>query len=271
MQYDLIWELMKKDWAEIFRSKQIYIFVIFFPALLVLGMPVLLVFIVSLSPQLMLLNPGTAAIIAFLPPVVPEPTWSQLEAGTKLILSIATISQLFILIVPIMVPNMISSDSIVGEKERKTVEALLSLPLSDEELLAAKIMSSVLPGLVATLLFVIPHVILIDLLVYPYLGALFLPDLRFMLYLGLLTPLAALASVLFTVMISARVSTIRDAQQLTGFLILPLLLLVVGQLFLLMLHPLLILIGAAVLVFVDFVLFRISLRVFNRERLVVSQ
>ena len=270
MQTKLVWELIRKDWAEIFRSKQVYMFIIVLPGVLVLGMPLLLTFVMNFFPQLMALNPVTAGLIAFLPPVIPEPQWSQLAEGTKLMLTIATVSQLFILIVPVMIGSSLSIDTIVGEKERKTIEGLLSLPLTTSEILTAKVLSSVLPGLISTGFFVVGHIVFIDILLFPYLGWFFLPNLQFLLFVVVLSPLVAIASVLFTVAISARVGTIMNAQQLTSFLVLPLLLIIISQLFLLMLNLLTILFGVIILLIINFGLFWLSIRIFNREKLVIS-
>ena len=50
------------------------------------------------------------------------------------------------LILPLMVASIIGADSIVGEKERKTLEALLYTPATDRELYLAKLLSAVVPG-----------------------------------------------------------------------------------------------------------------------------
>jgi ABC-2 type transport system permease protein len=46
----------------------------------------------------------------------------------------------FFLIVPLMVCAVIAADSFAGEKERKTLEALLYTPTSDRELYVAKLL-----------------------------------------------------------------------------------------------------------------------------------
>ena len=46
---------------------------------------------------------------------------------------------------PIFTASVIAADSLVGEKERKTSEALLALPISNGELLLGKILASFCP------------------------------------------------------------------------------------------------------------------------------
>ena len=43
----------------------------------------------------------------------------------------------FFLIIPLMVSSILAADSIVGEKERNTLEGLLYTPLTDQELYIA--------------------------------------------------------------------------------------------------------------------------------------
>lgn len=44
----------------------------------------------------------------------------------------------FFLIIPIVASSVMGSDSFAGERERKTIEALLATPISDSELLLGK-------------------------------------------------------------------------------------------------------------------------------------
>ena len=50
------------------------------------------------------------------------------------------------LILPIMTSSVIAADAFAGERERKTLEALLYTPTSDFELLLAKMLGALVPG-----------------------------------------------------------------------------------------------------------------------------
>ena len=52
----------------------------------------------------------------------------------------------FYLILPLMVASVIAADSFAGEKERKTLEALLYTPTTDGELFLAKMLSAWTPA-----------------------------------------------------------------------------------------------------------------------------
>ncbi len=51
------------------------------------------------------------------------------------------------LIVPLMVSAVLAADAFAGEKERRTLESLLHLPVSDRDLFVAKLLVSFLPAL----------------------------------------------------------------------------------------------------------------------------
>ncbi len=57
----------------------------------------------------------------------------------------------FFLIIPLMVASTIAADSFAGEKERKTMEALLYTPTTDRELFIAKLLSGWLAAIAVAL------------------------------------------------------------------------------------------------------------------------
>ncbi|MHA2298598.1 MAG: ABC transporter permease subunit [Candidatus Hodarchaeales archaeon] len=269
MNFGLIFELMKKDWADGFKSKQIFIFVVGFPLFLIVILPGVLVGAMSAIPELMLLNPSTAVLLNFLPAVTPD--WGSLSESARLTVFTAVLGQIFILLVPVMVSSIVSADSVVGEKERKTIEVLLALPMTDREIVIAKILSGMLPALFSTWIFTGIHIIVIDIIAFPLLQRLLLPDLRFLVLTLLFTPLLAFVTVTFTVMISSRVSTSRDAQQMTGFLVLPLLILILSQLYLVLLDISLVIVGTAILILAAVIFFYLGEKTFNREKIMTSR
>jgi ABC-type Na+ efflux pump permease subunit len=64
------------------------------------------------------------------------------------------------LIIPLMVSSVIAADSFAGEKERKTMEALLYTPTTDRELFVAKLLSGWLAALAVALVGFVLYVIM---------------------------------------------------------------------------------------------------------------
>ena len=134
-----------------------------------------------------------------------------------------------LLLVPIVAAMSLATHAIIGEKQAKALEPLLATPISTVELLAAKILT---PFLFAVALLWVATVL--------YLGgaAMFgspgvfaaVVGVRLLLMLGLVGPLAALASLQLSVIVSSRASDPRSAQQVTALLILPVTAVFIAQL-----------------------------------------
>jgi hypothetical protein len=111
---------------------------------------------------------------------------------------------------------------------------------------------------------------IIDFLTLPYLNYLLLPDIRFTLLMLALTPLFGFIIVTMVVMVSSRVSSAKDAQQLTSIFIIPAILLIGVQFVIVLIDVRLILIGIIILGIIAFITFRMALTVFDREKLLIS-
>ncbi len=128
----------------------------------------------------------------------------------------------FYLILAGVIPTTLASYSIVGEKVEKSLEPLLATPTTDGEILLGKGIAAFLPPIVAILGGATLFMVLIDLVTRDTLGYLFFPNWNEGIVLFVMVPIAAIMSVEWNVIISARVSDVRIAQQLGALLALPL-------------------------------------------------
>lgn len=122
---------------------------------------------------------------------------------------------------PIIMVFTIVADSFAGERERKTLEALLATRLSDRDILAAKLLTSILFALGFVALLEVTGLITLNLRNLGQGGLLFFEP-RLFLALLVLPPLAAFAASGAGVLISLRASSVRQAQQtlvMSGMLI----------------------------------------------------
>ena len=176
------------------------------------------------------------------------------------------------LIIPIMAASVIASDSFAGEKERKTIEALLATPLSDAEMLLGKMLVSLTPAVITTLTSFALYSAVVDLLtVGIFNGRLLLPNQLWSLLVFGLAPALAFADIGLTVLISARVKGVREAQQISALLLIPLIAVVLGQASGAMaLDPFLINMWIALLLTFDIIVFAVAVRTFGRNRILSS-
>jgi ABC-type transport system involved in multi-copper enzyme maturation permease subunit len=185
--------------------------------------------------------------------------------------SLITLFASYFVVVAAVLPTVIASYSFVGEKIEKSLEPLLATPTSDSELLLGKSLAALIPCLGATFIGAAVFVVLVDVWSQITLGVLLLPTLDFGLLIGLLVPVTCVLSIESNVIISSRVNDVRAAQQLGGFVVLPLILvLVLAPAFGLASTVLLYLGLSGILAVAAVILFFLSRATFKREEILTK-
>ena len=116
---------------------------------------------------------------------------------------------------PISVSLVIALESFVGEKERNSIEPLLNTPLKDWQLYLGKLISSTIPPLISSYLGM--AVYLVGLTV----RQIELPEPVIMLQIVLLTTVQAVMMVSGAVVISSQATSVRAANLLSSFIVIP--------------------------------------------------
>ncbi|MEA3376153.1 MAG: ABC transporter permease subunit [Chloroflexota bacterium] len=148
------------------------------------------------------------------------------------IIVVAVLEHLFapmFLIIPLMVASTIAAGSFVGEKERKTLEALLHTPTTDTELFLGKLLASWIPAFLVGLGAFVLYALVVNASGWRVMGGIFFPNAMWVALVLWLAPAAAGLGMGVIILISSRVSTFQDAYQLGGMVVIPVLLLVFGQ------------------------------------------
>ena len=177
---------------------------------------------------------------------------------------------LMFMILPIMIPVSIAAYSIVGEKTTRSLEPLLATPITTSELMLGKILAAIAPAVLATWLAYVIYVIGVNLMT-PTSVAGRLTEPLWLLAIFVVGPLLSLLSVCVAIMVSSRVSDPRVAEQLSGVVILPLILILVGQSvgFIILDQGLVILVGGIAII-IDIVLVVLAIRIFERETILTK-
>ncbi|MEK6221557.1 MAG: ABC transporter permease subunit, partial [Chloroflexota bacterium] len=170
------------------------------------------------------------------------------------------------LLLPVIIPVTIAAYSIVGEKNTHTLEPLLATPIRTYELLLGKALAAVFPALGATwigfLIFVIGTQQITQ---SPQLMAEILSPL-WLLAILVVAPLLSVAGVSVAVMISSRVNDPRVAEQLSALVVLPILMVFMGQSFgLIQINQTVVIWFALILLILDTVLIYFAVQLFQRE------
>ena len=133
------------------------------------------------------------------------------------------------LILPLMVSSVVAADSFAGEKERRTLEALAYTPTTDRELLLAKMLAGWFPGVMVGIGGFVVYTIVADLVALQVVGQLILPNLFWLLLAFWVGPAAAGLGLGVTVLVSSRVNTFQEAYQMGSLIVLPVVILMIGQ------------------------------------------
>lgn len=133
------------------------------------------------------------------------------------------------LIVPLMVSTVIAADSFAGEKERKTMEALLYTPTTDRELFVAKLLSGWLAALIIALVGFVLYVVTANAAAWSQMHRIFFPNAMWLVLIFWVVPAIPGLGLGAVVLVSARAQGFQDASQMGSILVLPVLLVAVGQ------------------------------------------
>lgn len=177
----------------------------------------------------------------------------------------------FFLIIPLMFSTVIAAESFAGERERKTIEALLYTPASDGELFVGKMVAAGAPSVLITWACFLAYAIVVNAGAYTTMGGLWFPVPTWYPLIFWVAPGISLLGIAFTVLISAKNPTFMGAYQSSASLVVLVLGMVIGQATgLLYLSVGLVLAMGAVVWLAAAAMTMIAVRSFNRSKLLAG-
>ncbi len=172
---------------------------------------------------------------------------------------------ILLLLTPVAGSMSVAAYSVIGEKQARTLEPLLATPIRTFELLAAKVLGSLIPALALTITCFGLYVVAAAAFARPgaYRALLTGHSLAIVFLLG---PLAALAALQMAVCVSSRVNDARSAQQIGALIVLPIAGLLVAQVTgSVVLTPAILLLIAVALIVLNAGLLALGVALFDRE------
>ena len=170
-----------------------------------------------------------------------------------------------------LIPTLLASYSLVGEKVEKSLEPLLGAPITDSELLLGKGIGAFIPSTASLYIGAIVFMVLSDLFTHSALGYYYFPNWTIGIILLILLPFMSILSVEWSVIVSARATDPRAAQ-LQGVLIaIPLFVIYVAtEVGAIKLNTTTIWIISGAAFIVDIILFFLSTKTFQREEILTK-
>jgi ABC-2 type transport system permease protein len=253
--------IIGKEWGEVFKQRLVLFTTLFMPILFTV---IAIGTLVGISGSV----PDDSAVSGLSPEMMTG-LCGVVTGALCFKLFLASQFLLFFMLIPVIIPITIASYSIVGEKNSRSLEPLLATPITTAELLIGKAIAAVLPAILATWLGFTAYLVGVWVLDKELLPLLLRP--LWLLAIFGVGPLLALLSVNFAMMISSRVNDPRAAEQLSVIVVLPMIMLVVGQsLGLFVLDQTLIALFAGILLVLDIVLGYLAVKIFQRERILTK-
>ena len=129
------------------------------------------------------------------------------------------------IIVPLTISSAVGANTIVGERERGTGEFLAHSPLSEQEIYLGKLIGSLIPGYLATIVGFALYSLIVNLVVGPQIGGWFFPTAGWWILIFWVVPPFIAMALSVVLRMSARVRSAAAAQQASTLVTLPIILL----------------------------------------------
>jgi ABC-2 type transport system permease protein len=210
MRPGFIWAVIGKEARDLFTNR-LLLGAVVFPALIFAAIPTGIVAFIETNE----LDPAQMGqieqYISQFPDLDPK-----LAAQGFIVLNFMA----YFLLIPAMVPMAIATQSVIGEKTARSLEPQLATPMEVSELLVGKAIASAAPAVVATWVVFALYGIVNGAIADPILTRLIFNDVWQVAMISLV-PLICLLSVLLGIIVSSRVNDARAAQQIGGFIVIP--------------------------------------------------
>jgi len=124
-------------------------------------------------------------------------------------------------IVPMTISTAVGANCLVGERERGTGEFLSHAPVTERDLYVGKLIASLVPGYLTTLVGFSIYSIVVNVIVGPHVGGWFFPTTQWWLLMLWVVPPFLAITLSVVLRLSARVKSAAAAQQASGLVTLP--------------------------------------------------
>lgn len=229
MNWRAMFAIVRKDLKVVMQNKGVVVPIITLPLILFGALPWLAI----LAPDMINVAGSDMDDLIVLINSMPAGLQKELagysiEQSTIIFFLVYLLAPLF-LVIPLMVSASIAADSIAGERERRTLEALLYSPTTDRELFTAKLLSSWLAAITVTVGGFLLYSVMANLAAWPVMGKIFFPNWMWITLTFWVAPAAAGLGLTTMVLVSGRALGFQDAYQTGSMVVLPVLLLLFGQ------------------------------------------
>lgn len=251
--------IIKKDLRSVVSNKQLLPALIIVPLVFTLVLPSIFILTVHFAP-------GEMSEFQKMLDLLPINRQADTVSRTLISIIINSVMPIFFAVIPIMAASVMAASSFVGEKEKRTLETLLYCPLPLKKIFQSKVYASFILSMAVSFISFLAMLIVVEVEVLLTTGGMLPLEFSWLAMMLVVSPAVSLLAITLIVGGSAKAQTMEESQQRSVFLIMPLLLLVVGQFSGILLINAWVLLGVGVVfAAIAFVLMRNSMRKFTYE------
>jgi len=268
MNERIIRTLAEKDLREVAKNRIVVFGAVTLAVVFAIGLPLFITQVPAITT-----GSNTTASYEEVAAMIPSDLTEQMQTLTPqqlpIVLMLGYLMAPLFLVLPMMLSSLIAAEAFVGEKERKTLEALLYTPATDAELFTGKVLASAVPGVLYAWTSFAVYALVTNIAGLSVMGRFWFPTGVWWVLMLWVTPAVALLGVSATVLVSSKVSTFMEAYQASGILVVVIIALMVGQMTgLLFISPFVALAIGCIFFAVDAGLIWLGIQIFSRSELI---
>lgn len=219
-----------KDVLEVRQNKSVLASMIVVPLIIMVILPAVMLVVVNTTGSADALNdPDLQMMFERIPASISNMFGDLNDVQMTVTMILGFLFAPMFLIMPLMLSASIAAESFAGERERKTLEALLYTSATDTELFVGKALAAFIPSVLVGIISFLIYAVVLNVGGYPIFERIWFPLNTWYPLVFWVSPAFAALGVGATVLISAKVQTFMGAYQASGSLVILVLGLVVGQ------------------------------------------
>ena len=227
-----MWVVARTDLRQLWQSPDFWVPMLILAALFFVVAPTILLSVITTVGDIKIVERVSDALDV-LPKAAQNAVSAKVEsdspaAKTSYALAVYLFAPLAV-IVPMTICTAVGANTLVGEREKGTGEFLAHSPATERELYLGKLIASLVPGYATTMVGFAIYSIVVNIIVGPEVGGWFFPTSEWwLLMLWVVPPFLAL-TLSVVLRLSARVRSAAAAQQASGLVTLPLIMVAYAQ------------------------------------------
>ena len=223
-----LWTVARTDLKQLIQAKDFWIPMLILGSIFFLFVPTVLLLAITRVGNVQVVE-QLSTTLEVLPQKAQEAIQGDSDAGRAAYAMAVYLFAPVAIVVPLTISTAVGAATIVGEREKGTGEFLAHSPAAVREIYLGKLIASLVPGYLTTLLGFGVYSLVVNLIVGPDVGGWFFPTQEWWVLMFWVVPPFLALTLSLVLRLSARVKSTAAAQQASGLVTLPLIMVAYSQ------------------------------------------